>query len=85
MKLIVQLRKNAFAVELSCARVKIRDSRDECLDDEEEPEEDEADPGFRQDPSGTIYAQLERRGDHERPADWVLPVEARKFGFQRGS
>lgn len=86
MKLIVQLKRNAYAIEWSFARVQIRDLRDE----DDEPEEDEEaldEAQMRQDPAGSVYCQVERRSDHERPADWVVPIEAevpdpyKGFGF----
>lgn len=54
MKLIVQLRKNAYAFELSCAKVQMR-----MLDEEEELEDEDEVP-MRQDPTGTVYSQIER-------------------------
>lgn len=86
MKLIVQLRRNAYAIEWSFAKVQVRDLRDEADDDELEEGEEELDEAqMRADPAGSVYCQVERRSDHERAADWVVPIEARKFGFQRGS
>lgn len=85
MKLIVQLRKNAYAFEVSCARVQIRSAED-LEDDEEELDEDE-EANLRQDPSGSVYCQVERSGpdvDFANPhhCDEVR-AKAPAFGFGR--
>jgi hypothetical protein len=92
VKLIVQLRRNAYAVEWSLARVKIRDSRDEELDEAEEetedPDAEQLDEACtHQDPSGSVYCQSERAG---RSVDWARThhcdeIRATKpsFGFSR--
>jgi hypothetical protein len=87
VKLIVQLRRNAYAIEWSFARVHLRDVRDEDSDDIEENDDDEEldEAQMRVDPAGSVYCQAERLSAHERPSDWTIPIEARKFGFQRGS
>jgi hypothetical protein len=83
VKLIVQLRKNAYAFELAVARVSLRDGRED-EDDTEEAELDGLDEAqMRVDPAGSVYCQAERAEKSIDYANRHHCDEVRGFGFGR--